>query len=101
MIEPLSPSERDALVASLDRWSYDPERNAFYRQLRFVDFAAALGAMVRIGVLAEKADHHPEWSNVYNRLEIWLTTHDANGVTMRDVKLAQQIDAVAADLGSE
>jgi len=82
------------LSADLTLWRHDAERNALYRQLRFADFAEALAAMVRIGVAADKADHHPEWTNVYNRLDIWLTTHDTGGVSPRDHALARVIDAM-------
>ena len=80
----------------LPLWHYDPARNAIHRRLVFADFAEALAAMVRIGVAAEKADHHPEWSNVYNRLDIWLTTHDTGSVSERDHALARVIDAMVA-----
>jgi 4a-hydroxytetrahydrobiopterin dehydratase len=63
--------------------------------LRFADFAEAFGFMSRVAILAEKADHHPEWFNVYNRVEILLTTHDAGGLSRRDVDLASAIDAIA------
>jgi 4a-hydroxytetrahydrobiopterin dehydratase len=84
------------IPADLPLWTYDADRRALYRRLTFGDFAEALGAMVRIGVAADKADHHPEWSNVYNRLDIWLTTHDTGGVSERDYALARAIDAITA-----
>ena len=65
------------------------------RSFRFADFSAAWAFMSRVALLAEKQDHHPEWSNVYNRVEIGLTTHDAGGLTARDVRLAEAIDALA------
>ena len=77
-------------------WHYDPARKAIHRHLVFADFAEALAAKVRIGVAADKADHHPEWSNVYNRLDIWLTTHDTGGVSAKDYALARIIDAMVA-----
>ncbi len=64
-----------------------------YRQFKFKDFVAAFGFMSRIALLAEKADHHPEWSNVYNRVDIYLTTHEANGISQRDFDLAQAIES--------
>ena len=82
------------IPADLPLWSYDEERRALYRRITFRDFAEALGAMVRIGMAADRADHHPEWSNVYHRLDIWLTTHDTGGVSERDVALARAIDAM-------
>jgi 4a-hydroxytetrahydrobiopterin dehydratase len=63
--------------------------------LRFTDFAEAFGFMARVAILAEKADHHPEWFNVYNRVEILLTTHDADGLSQRDIDLARKIDVIA------
>lgn len=75
-------------------WVYDPARRALHRRLIFADFAEALAMMVRIGMAAEKADHHPEWTNVYNRLDIWLTTHDTGDVSERDHALARVIDGI-------
>ena len=98
MIQALSDERRDALLGALADWRYVPDRRAIHRQLRFADFGQALGAMVRIGLEAEKVDHHPEWANVYNSLNIWLTTHDADGVSMRDFDLAQRIDEIAPAL---
>lgn len=88
----LTDDECTAALRDLPLWRYDPARDALHRRLRFADFGAALAAMVRIGVAAEKADHHPEWANVYDRLDIWLTTHDAGGISARDVALAAAID---------
>lgn len=94
MIAPLSETERMDALSSLPSWSYDRERRAFYRQIRLDTFSAAFALMVRIAMEAEKADHHPEWSNVYNRIDIWLTTHDAGDVSVRDARLATIIDAM-------
>lgn len=74
-------------------------RPAIERNLKFADFNAAFGFMTRVALLADKMDHHPEWSNVYNRVEIMLTTHDAGGVTALDVRMAHFIDEAAAALG--
>ena len=87
---PLDPA---AAAAALDGWSVDPARPALRRSFVFADFAEAFGFMSRIAILAEKQDHHPEWFNVYNRVEVTLTTHDAGGVTRRDVTLGQDMDA--------
>jgi 4a-hydroxytetrahydrobiopterin dehydratase len=76
-------------------------RDAIQRTYRFADFNAAFGFMTRAALLAEKLDHHPEWSNVYNRVEVTLTTHDAGGVTALDVELATFMDAAAAALGAK
>ncbi|MGC4251371.1 MAG: 4a-hydroxytetrahydrobiopterin dehydratase [Sphingobium sp.] len=94
MITPLSIEERSHAIAGLDNWSYDDERKALFRHIEFKNFSEAIGFMVRVAIIAEVADHHPEWANVYNRLDIWLTTHDAGGVSARDLILAKQIDDI-------
>lgn len=76
------------------------DRPAIARKLVFADFNAAFGFMTRVALKADKVDHHPEWSNVYNRVEILLTTHDAGGVTARDVDMARFIDETAAAAGA-
>ena len=79
----------------LPSWrAFEGERSAIVRTLKFADFNAAFGFMTRVALLADKADHHPEWSNVYNRVEVLLTTHDAGGVTERDVAMARFIDEI-------
>ncbi|SBV31832.1 putative pterin-4-alpha-carbinolamine dehydratase [uncultured Sphingopyxis sp.] len=95
-IEALGQAARTAALACLPDWSYDSERRALFRSLRLADFSQAMGLMIHIAIEAEKADHHPEWSNVYNRLDIWLTTHDADGVSERDIRIAQLIDGIVA-----
>jgi 4a-hydroxytetrahydrobiopterin dehydratase len=95
MVERLNEAERGALADLLAEWRMADGRDAIVRSLRFADFGAAWGFMSRVALLAEKAGHHPEWSNVYNRVEILLTTHDAGGLSRRDVALAQAIDAIA------
>ena len=92
MVAQLSEAERKVALESLDDWRYDETRKGFVRSLEFADFVDAFGFMTRVAILAEKADHHPEWSNVYNRVEIVLTTHDAKGVSQRDIDLAEEID---------
>lgn len=92
MIAPLTQEALQQALASLPDWTYDEPRKAIHRHIVLSDFGQALGLMVRIGVEAEKRDHHPEWANVYNKLDIWLTTHDADGVSTRDVELAGVID---------
>ncbi|MCG6120266.1 MAG: 4a-hydroxytetrahydrobiopterin dehydratase, partial [Blastomonas sp.] len=72
----------------------EPVRDGITRTFKFTDFVEAFGFMTRVAILAEKADHHPEWSNVYSRVEILLTTHDAGGLSQRDIDLATQIDAM-------
>lgn len=94
MVEKLDAAARAALAAELPEWRLDEGRDALTRSFRFQDFSAAWGFMSRVALLAEAQDHHPEWSNVYNRVEITLTTHDASGLSARDVKLARSIDAL-------
>ncbi len=94
MIVALTPSERQDALANLPAWCFDQARNALYRCAEFDDFAEAFGTMTRIAIEAEKAGHHPEWLNIYNRLQIWLTTHDAgNRVSARDVAFASTIES--------
>ena len=85
----------DAALAQLPAWTFDAERHAIRRTLRFADFNAAFGFMTRVALWADKADHHPEWFNVYNRVEVLLTTHDAGGLSDLDQKLAKFIDSIA------
>jgi 4a-hydroxytetrahydrobiopterin dehydratase len=92
MIEQLSEAERAEALDGLPEWDYDEARDAITRSFTFADFNQAFGFMTRVALLAEKADHHPEWSNVWNRVEILLTTHDAGGLSERDVEMAQAID---------
>lgn len=92
MIEPLSQEERAHALDRLDEWDYDEARDALTRSFSFDDFSQAFAFMTRVALLAEKADHHPEWSNVWNRVDILLTTHDAGGLSERDVKMARAID---------
>jgi 4a-hydroxytetrahydrobiopterin dehydratase len=94
MITPLSNEQLTNALIELDHWVYDKDRKALYRAVRLTDFSEAIGLMVRIALEAEKADHHPEWTNVYNRVQIWLTTHDAGDVSERDISLARVIDAL-------
>jgi 4a-hydroxytetrahydrobiopterin dehydratase len=92
-VRELDAGERDRALASLPRWTYDAEAKGIRRTLHFADFAEAFGFMCRVAIVAEKADHHPEWFNVYNRVAILLTTHDAGGLSPRDISLAKAIDA--------
>jgi 4a-hydroxytetrahydrobiopterin dehydratase len=89
-----------AALAQLPGWSAVEGRDAIGRSYRFRDFNAAFGFMSRVALTAEKLDHHPEWSNVYNRVEVVLTTHDAEGVTALDVQLAGFMDDAAGALGA-
>jgi 4a-hydroxytetrahydrobiopterin dehydratase len=85
----------DAALKELPLWQAADGRDAIVRSLQFANFAEAFGFMAQIALAAEKMDHHPEWSNVYNRVHILLATHDAHGVTELDVALARAIDAAA------
>jgi 4a-hydroxytetrahydrobiopterin dehydratase len=85
-----------AALAQLPLWSAASGRDAITRTFTFKDFNAAFGWMTRAALAAEKLDHHPEWFNVYNRVEVTLATHDADGVTELDVTLAKLMDAAAA-----
>lgn len=91
----LTDTERDAALAGLPGWTLRADGLAIERTFRFDDFAEAFGFMARVALHAEKADHHPEWCNVYNRVEITLTTHDAGGLSTRDVALAGVISGIA------
>jgi 4a-hydroxytetrahydrobiopterin dehydratase len=95
MVEKLSTAERAGLSATLPEWKLVEGRDAITRSFRFKDFSEAWGFMARVALLAEAQDHHPEWFNVWNRVEITLSTHDASGLSARDVRLAQAIDAIA------
>lgn len=90
----LSDSERETQLKALDDWKYDPARDALVRDFRFKNFVEAFGFMGRVALLAEKAGHHPEWSNVYDKVSIALRTHDDDGVSSKDVTLAKAISAL-------
>lgn len=92
----LSGTARADALAGLDGWRQADGRDAITRSFQFGDFNAAFAFMTRIALQAEKSDHHPEWSNVYNRVEIVLCSHDAGGLTTRDIALAKFIDGVAS-----
>jgi 4a-hydroxytetrahydrobiopterin dehydratase len=88
----------EAALADLPGWRRaEGSREAIFRSYRFADFNAAFGFMSRVALRAEQLDHHPEWFNVYNRVEVTLTTHDADGVTELDVRLAQFMDRAAGE----
>ena len=84
-----------AAVAQLSGWSAAADKDAITKTFKFADFNAAFGFMTRVALMADKLDHHPEWFNVYNRVEVLLTTHDADGVTDLDVELARFMDGAA------
>ena len=93
-IAELTDAQRTAALAELPGWALSREGKAIERTFTFGDFVEAFGFMTRVALLAEKADHHPEWFNVYNRVEITLTTHDAGGLSTRDVDMAKAIDSL-------
>lgn len=98
MVAELNEDERKTALAELSDWQYDAERDAISRSFKFSDFTEAFAFMTRVALHAEKADHHPEWFNVYNRVDIVLTTHDAGengGLSQRDIDLAQIIERCA------
>ena len=96
MITRLDAAEREAALARLAGWTYDPDRDAIHGRFTFRNFAAAFAFMTEVAMAADKLDHHPEWSNVYSRVDILLTTHDAGGLSARDIALAEIIDAIFA-----
>ena len=92
MAEKLNDVERAALPATLPAWSILNDRDAIQRKVAFRNFREAFGFMTQVALLAERQDHHPEWFNAYNKVEITLSTHDAGGLTVLDVRLAKAID---------
>jgi 4a-hydroxytetrahydrobiopterin dehydratase len=92
----LSGAQAQALLATLPGWTFDEARGAISRRYVFADFTQAFAFMTQVALAAEKRDHHPEWTNVYNRVDIVLTTHDAGGLTDKDIELARVAEAVYA-----
>jgi 4a-hydroxytetrahydrobiopterin dehydratase len=99
MVERLSAEARKSALQSLPGWTDTPAREAIARTFIFKDFNEAFGFMSRAALVAEKNDHHPEWRNVYKTVEVVLATHDANGVTQRDIDLAKAMNAIAGQMG--
>ena len=95
MVEKLSDAERVAGLRDLKDWTYAATDGAISREFRFKDFSAAFGFMSRVALAAEKAGHHPDWSNSYNVVKVQLSTHDAGGLSAKDIALARAIDAIA------
>ncbi len=95
MIKKLSLEEREALLSELTDWMLANDRDAITRSFKFKSFNQAFGFMTRVAMQAEKLDHHPEWFNVWNRVDITLATHDAGGVTALDLELAGFMDSIA------
>lgn len=95
MAQKLTGKARKAALGRLKGWSEVGGRDAIGRKFVFADFNAAFGFMTRAALVAEKLDHHPEWFNVYKTVEVTLSTHDAGGVTERDIQLAEAMDKIA------
>jgi 4a-hydroxytetrahydrobiopterin dehydratase len=95
MTAKLAGKARTQALSSIKSWKKVRGRDAIQKSFRFADFNEAWGFMTRVAMAAEKADHHPEWSNVYNKVEIVLSTHDAGGLSEKDVALAKVIDSIA------
>jgi 4a-hydroxytetrahydrobiopterin dehydratase len=94
----LSDEERAAALEALPQWRYEESERAIRRDFRFADFGAAFAFMTRAALAAEKADHHPDWSNSWNKVEVALSTHSAGGVTGKDIALARAMDGFADGL---
>jgi 4a-hydroxytetrahydrobiopterin dehydratase len=94
----LDDGAREEVLKTLPSWRYDPDARALRRSFRFRDFSEAFGFMTRAALAAEKADHHPDWSNSWSRVEVSLQTHSAGGVTALDTALAAEMDRIAASL---
>ncbi len=95
MSELLSPEERQSALTALPGWAESKDRNAMEKTFTFADFNAAFAFMTRAAMMAEKMDHHPEWFNVYDRVEVTLATHSAGGVTEKDIALAEAMEKYA------
>jgi 4a-hydroxytetrahydrobiopterin dehydratase len=98
--EKLSAAERRAALELLPEWREAGDRDAITRSFEFADFGAAFGWMTRVALLAEKMDHHPDWTNSWRKVSVTLTTHSASGVTSRDIELAAAMDRLAAESGA-
>lgn len=97
MAEKLSEQQRAEELKGLEGWEEVEGRNAIKRTFKFKNFNQAFAFMTRVALKAEKMDHHPEWFNVYNKIEVTLSTHDAGGLTMRDIKLAKFMNRAAGE----
>ena len=97
----LTIEELKNALKRLPDWALAKDREAITRKFQFVDFDAAFAFMTRVALLAAKMDHHPEWFNVYNKVDVMLATHDAGGVTQKDIDLATSMDGYAAMMGSK
>ena len=100
-MQKLTPAAREEALRALPHWAYDTQRGAISQTYQFTDFNQAFGFMAQVALAAEKHNHHPEWSNVYNRVSITWTTHDVDGLSTNDVALARWCDQVAAQCGAK
>ena len=96
MVEKLKAKERETSLRSLNGWVYDEAADAISHVFKFKDFSEAFAFMSRVALAAEKAGHHPDWSNSYNSVTVRLSTHDAGGLSAKDITLAQAIDKIMA-----
>ena len=97
-MQELTTAEREDAMRALPHWTYDNQRHAIFRTYRFTDFTVAFAFMAQVALAAEKHNHHPEWSNVYNRVEVYWTTHDVQGLSSNDIALATLCDTYATAL---
>jgi len=95
MAEQLNPAQRQSALDRLADWRLTDGRDAIFKRFVFADFNAAFGFMTRVALVAEKLDHHPEWSNVYKTVEVTLSSHDIGGLSERDISLAESMDRIA------
>jgi 4a-hydroxytetrahydrobiopterin dehydratase len=100
MIHCLNDVERNEALLLLAPWTYDANRAAIYRRIACLDFTRAFALMTQIAFEADERNHHPEWSNIYNIIDIWLTTHDANGVSTQDIEMAHAIEGMIEPLSN-
>ena len=97
----LEPASAAALLSALPDWTHDRQRDAITREFEFRDFIQAFSFMTQLAIVAEKRNHHPEWSNTYKRVEVTLTSHAAKGLTRNDIELAQDMDRFAAGITAD
>jgi len=100
MPQALTPAEKDQFLSEYSDWALQSDRDAVFKSFKFKNFSAAWGFMNRCALLAEKMNHHPEWFNVYNRVDVTLTTHDADGLSELDMKMARLMNKYATEAGA-